>query len=604
MTTLESRVGPPATQLGTIAPRRPRARRRAVIAATAILICAWLGWDAWQLKQAHDDIQRGRVAGRLVQGAGYEVILDGPGRAALAEARASFDAAADRLDSAALMPLRVVPVLGRQLRTSSALSGSVATALAAGASALDRLDAALDAALPSGPARPAALRRASVIAGDLGDELTSLDLGEAHGLIGRLADARAELVGDLAELTALVERTELVAAGLAEVFDGPGRWLLLAANSAQMQNGSGMFLSYAVMDVDAGRITIGDVTPTLDLVPAAPVELDPDQAAIWPWMDPNGDFRHLGTTPRFDVTAATAARLFRAAGHGEVTGVLALDPFAVRSLLRITGPVDVDGQPMDADRVVQDLLHGQYAYFEGPAPFDAAQAQRRDRLGLIARAAMDAFGRATSVDREGIEELVATAGARHLMAWSSEPAPQRAFEAAAIAGRLPEDGLLLSVLNRGGNKLDWSLLVDAELTFAPDAAGTLVEVRASLTNVTAPGEPVYVAGPYPGSGLAAGDYLGVAVLTVPGHASELEVVGADALVLGRDGDHLVIGSRVLVSPGATAQVIFRFRLPASARTLEIVPAARAQRTHWTLAEGPGQEQVWEDEAPRRLSLLR
>ena len=387
---------------------------------------------------------------------------------------------------------------------------------------------------------------------------------------------------------------------MAQVFEGPGQWLLLASNSAQMQNGSGMYLSYAEMVIEHGRITIGSVEPTLGLLPAAPVPLDPDQAARWPWMDPNGDFRHLGTSPRFDATASTAARLFEAAGHGKVDGVLAVDPFALQALLQVAGPVEVDGQTVDARGVVQDLLHDQYAVFATDESSSEVQSARRDRLGKVARAAMVAFERAAHVERTGLDVLAAAARGRHLMAWSPAHGPQDAFEAAQIAGRLPEDGLLLSIVNRGGNKLDWSLEVDASLTALSDPSGDVVEVHAHLTNHVTAGEPRYVAGPYPGSGLSPGQYLGVATLTVPGSATGLEVVGAVPLVIGPDGSHQVIGSRVLVDPAGAADIVFRFRLPPGLHELDIVPAARAQLTRWRFAGVGGGAQAWEDVEPRRV----
>ena len=53
--------------------------------------------------------------------------------------------------------------------------------------------------------------------------------------------------------------------------------------------------------------------------PATPVPLDPDIAAAWPWLDPNDDWRHLGTTARFPVTAATAQSLWTAIGSRRST---------------------------------------------------------------------------------------------------------------------------------------------------------------------------------------------------------------------------------------------------------------------------------------------
>lgn len=594
------------TEVERVAPEQPprstRRRRWPLVVGLVAVVGAWFVWCGWTIVLAHNDIQDGRALARDLQHDGYDQLIDGDDRSQLDAVRARFTAAAERLEQPGLAPLRIVPVIGRQLDSTTSLSQSVRDATTAGMVALDRLDLARGDTLPAGPGRPAALREVAQIASDLGDDLKSLDLGPDEGLIGRLSDARIELQGDIDELVATSERAEVVARGMGEVFEGPGRWLLVAANNAQMQNGSGMFLSYSVMDIEGGRITIGDVHRTEDLLPLEPVDLDTDQAALWPWMDPNGDFRHLGTSARFDATAETAADLYAAAGNEPVDGVLAVDAFALRSLLTITGPALVDGEMVTAERVVEDLLHDQYEVLVAAGPNEAAQESRRDRLGQVAKAAMDGLGRANDLESEDVDALVSAAHARHLMAWSPDPDRQAAFEAAGIDGAPPDDGLLLSVVNRGGNKLDWFLAVEATMSVRRDPAGDEVEVRARLVNQVPAGEPRYVAGPFPGSGLRSGQYLGVATLMIPGYATDLTVDGSAPVVRGPDGVHQVVGAQVLVEPGGDADVVFRFRMPAGAHELQVISAARAQLTTWSFMDPTGSPPlVFQDASP---SVLR
>ncbi len=65
---------------------------------------------------------------------------------------------------------------------------------------------------------------------------------------------------------------------------------------------------------------------------------------------------------------------------------------------------------------------------------------------------------------------------------------------------------------------------------------------------------------------------------------------------GPDGDHQVLGVPVRVAAGGQAEVVFTFRLPPGVHELDIVPAARAQFTRWTV--GPDS---FEDIEPRPLS---
>ncbi|MGE3620111.1 MAG: DUF4012 domain-containing protein [Acidimicrobiia bacterium] len=570
--------------------------RRALVLA-GLGVAVWSAWCAWIVVRAHDDIQAGRELVRQVQHVGPAGLLEGEGRAELDAAGARFAAADDRLGHPVLAPLRIVPVLGRQLRSASAMAHSTDEVVAAGRAALAELDPVLSGPLPAGAGRTAVLRQVAEVAAGLEATIGGVDLGPTGGLIGRLADAREELGGDLDDMRATLERTRLVAGSLADALDGPGRWLLLAANNAQMQNGSGMFLQWGTLEVTAGEITVGQLEPAQEVVPAQPVELDADQAALWPWMDPNGDVRHLGTSVRFDATARTAAALYEASGRGPVDGVLAVDPFALQFLLTLSGDVQVDGVPVSPDGIVADLLHDQYlALADGVS--NEAQAERRDRLGAVARAALEALGRSDRIDRSVIDSFGWVVRTRHLMAWSADEEVQAGFEAGGVAGAVPEDGLVLSLVNRGGNKLDWFVGLDARLEIAADGDEDVVEVRVEVRNPTAvEGEPTYVVGPYNNSGLAPGEYQGVLTLTVPGAATGVEVVGRDPLVEGPDGDHLVVGTAVRVPAGATEAVTFRFRLPADEADLDVVASARPVPTRWSAGDWS-----WEDTDSRRITL--
>ncbi len=106
--------------------------------------------------------------------------------------------------------------------------------------------------------------------------------------------------------------------------------------------------------------------------------------------------------------------MWPAARGQEVDGVLALDVIALQALLRATGPIQVEGEQLDADNVVQNLLHDQYVGLDLDAP--ANQEVRRERLAGVARAALEALERPELDGRLLAEELAAAARGRHLLA--------------------------------------------------------------------------------------------------------------------------------------------------------------------------------------------
>jgi hypothetical protein len=180
--------------------------------------------------------------------------------------------------------------------------------------------------------------------------------------------------------------------------------------------------------------------------------------------------------------------------------VLAVDPYALKAILAATGPVTVeDGTTVSAEDVVPFVLHDQYIDESINEP---GRAERQDRLADVAAAAVDAL--AGPVDAATlVEELMQAAYHRHVLAWSNVPEEQRGWEAGGIDGELDRQSTLVSLVNRGCNKLDWFVDVSASLEFAPTPQGREGSLRVVVENRTPPGQSSYIAGPQPRCGVSA-----------------------------------------------------------------------------------------------------
>jgi hypothetical protein len=531
-----------------------------------------------------------------------DLVDDAGARERIDAVRARFRRASGRLRSPVLAPLRAMPFLGRQSRSAAALARGASHALDVGIGTLERVDAELDGGLGRPADRSARLTRLETLAHDAAGSLRRIDLGPRDALVGSLADARDELSTELDDITTGLTNAERMLGGMAAMLGSDGRYLLLAGNNAQMQNGTGMFLSAGILAVRGGSLELGSVTPTHEIaVPAEPVALDPDMAANWPSLDPNHDWRHLGTTPRFGVTAKTAADLWAATGAPPVDGVIAVDVLALRDVLEITGPITVGRDRVQADTVLDALLHDQYveAFGAGSRDYDEIQGQRRDRLGAVARGAFDALERALGGEVRRFRPLVDAVHGRHLLAWSPDRTLQAGFEGAGVDGSLAEGSLSVGVLNRGGNKLDYFLDMSGALVSRSASGGARdVTLTVTLANRTPAGEPAYIAGPYPKSGLDAGQYLGILTLEVPDAARDVSVDGDDqVLANGFDGRHRVLAVRVLLDRDDRHEVTFRFRMPSGHLQVRVEPSARARPVAWSL-----RTLRWTDESARTIDL--
>lgn len=579
----------------------PSDRRRLIwraLLVVAVLWAAWATWTALRVKAEAESARRDLREARAELD--VESLLEGDALEVLADAADRFAAIEARLDNPLLAPARAAPVVGRQLRAASSQAGAAAEALEAVGDVGAEVVALAEEGLASGPARVDLLRRIAAVAGEGRAVFESLDLGPDRALLGPLRDARAELKEAWAEALDALRRAETAGAGLADLFEGPHDLLVLAANNAQMQNGQGMFLSAGVLHIEDGRMELGEMEP-LDKVPPAdpPVPLDPDLAARWGWLDPNHDFRHLGLSHRFPVTAALAAERWAGLGNPEVDGVLALDPFVVEAIMTATGPVVTSAGELSSDDVVRYALHDQYQGYLTSGGDRSYTEERRDALSEIAREVVNAFEQVAEVDSGLLERLRTTANGRHVLMWSRHPQLQAAFEAAGVDGQIGPESMLLSIVNRSGVKLDWFVRSAATLTVEPGEDRHRVTVEVTVRNeAPADGEPAYVVGPYPGTDLERGDYLGLVTLNLPRDAVDAAFDGVDRLaVAGADGHNRTIAAWVEVPRGEAVTLVARFELPAGLDAVRIEPSARAHPTEW-IHDG----RTWRDRAARTVEL--
>lgn len=565
-------------------PTPPRRRRALWFALGGVFVAVWAVLTLTTLAQARRDAQAGidkLEAARdvltptgLVEGEGVEILRD---------AEADFERARSGVRSPLVAPLRILPVVGRQVRSVDALTGAAATVVDAGIDAVEEAGALLEGANPRGAERIELANRLSGVAARSAERLADLDLGPERALIGPVHDARTRFEEELGRLRRATADMRDATRAFAGFLEGPNTYIVLAANNAEMRVGSGTFLSVGLLEVRDGRFTLSPMIPTAALEPPAGIDMDADVAELWGFLRPDREWRNLGSSPRFDTQAVMAARMWEAQGFGTVDGVLALDPVALQALLAATGPVSVEGAEIGADDVVQEIFLEQYRGLVGYPE----EQQRRDRLSAIAKAAIERLdgGEWDAVDL--VDNLRHAAEGRHILAWSADPDEQAGWEAAGLAGLLDDDSMLLGVHNRGGNKLDQFLRLRSRLTVEPTGAGeSEVSVLVELRNETPSGLPQYVAGPYPEArGGAEGLYQGYLVAQLPYYARDLSITDEtgdemELVAAGADGRSWVVSTYVEVTRELPRSVVIHFRLPEGADSVRVEPSARVPLVEW------------------------
>jgi len=546
--------------------------------AALALFGLWILAVGVVLLLARRDLAAGRAVIRSAHHRPLEQALSGGTVDDLQRAKAKFASAESKLASPVLYPIRVVPLLERQVRSVRALAAAGTRASTVAAGAVRQARAILDRPHGPGPERVALVRNLGALADGTERALGRVDLGPNGLLVPPVASARRQFRDELVKTRTALARAAFGASAAGDLLAGPRRYMLFAANNAEMRAGSGDFLSVGELDTSDGHLTLSHMTTVVDVpVPPGAVPLSGDLDARWGWLQPNVDWRNLMLSPRFDANAALAVQMWQASGHPPADGVLALDPVALQALLRAIGPVQVGDRTVDADHVVPELLHDQYTRF----PVLEERPERREELSTFASAAMATLdGGHWSAARLG-DQLGSAIRGRHIMAWSIHPPEQKTWANAGMGGILEPTSVLPAVINRGGNKLDQYVSVRADLQLHPSGNDTEATLTLHLRNDAPLNEINYIIGPHNGTGLTAGEYLGLIVFTLPHAASDARVDGVDSLaVVGPDGATRVIGGEFLLPSGAEHTAIVHFRLPGTHGTLRLEPSARVPSIEW------------------------
>jgi hypothetical protein len=585
--------GPPArgdpSPGSRLTPRTRRLIGALVKVAVVVLVGLW-AWSAGQhgLHAARHLVHGRSVAERAKGETTASEIESGPLLVNLSRAHDDFAKAHAELGSWSVRSLDWLPVLGRQIRSARALAGAGVTVSAAASDAVVELRGELRAVPADGPSRLARMTRFLAVARTAQARVDQVSLGPRVGLISPLATAHNELLDELVKARTGLRRGVAATQAVVDLLSGHHQVLVLVTSNAEMRAESGMVEDLATLTIDNGRLRFTDrgSAGQFDLNPGV-VRPTGALETLWGWAEPTQHFDELLASPRFDLTAPLASRMWTAAGQGPVDAVMAVDPVFLRNVLKVTGAVTGLGGPIDASNVVAELLHDQYLAFPAPG---AQTRQRKDELGVFAGRVFDRLDAGGfSLLRMGLATAEASRG-RHVLVWSAAPADQAAWTTAGAAGTLGPQSLGVSIENRGRNKLDYHVSSQATLTLRTSSDQTFVTLVVQLHNAAQPGEPAEIDGPSPGAEasllpgqqrLVAADYLGIVALTLPASATDVQIPdNPPARIRGPDGPTQVVGDQYVIPHGQDFSLTVTFRLPGRHGVVDLEPAARVPELTW------------------------
>jgi len=295
--------------------------------------------------------------------------------------------------------------------------------------------------------------------------------------------------------------------------DGPRRYFVAFTTPAETRGLGGFLGSWAELTADGGRLDLTRNGRGVDL--GAPygdesrqLVAPADYLARYGPLRVENEVRDITFSPDFPSVAQAIASVYpQTPGGGQVDGVLLLDPYALAAMLKITGPIMVDGydSPITADNAADILLRRQYL------DFDEDKGARVDFLDEVSRKTFNRFIHSRSLRPA---QLAAVFGPlveqRRVMAWSNRPDEQRVLAHTHLDGAFPyrpppnrlhadgpaeTDFFALATNNAGNNKIDIYLHRQVQYTVDYDPASGSIAATATLTlRNDAPGSglPEYV----------------------------------------------------------------------------------------------------------------
>lgn len=242
---------------------------------------------------------------------------------------------------------------------------------------------------------------------------------------------------------------------------GPRRYALLFSTPSEARELGGFTGNFGELTAVNGKLTLERTVRSSDLQPATPAELDrrtlPGDDALptrYRYYQPARYPGNVTGTQDFPTVARTFNALYPETGGPPVDGVIYVDPYGLAGLLKLTGPVAVEGldQPLTSDNAAEFLLKQQYTIF----------SDFSNRVDYLDNASRNTFEQLTGRELPGprtIADALSPLVRRHrLLAYSFHPEDRALLDRVGLSGAVPptdgDDYLSMTTANANPNKID------------------------------------------------------------------------------------------------------------------------------------------------------
>ena len=422
-------------------------------------------------------------------------------------AAASFQAADEDLDRPWVKVAYLIPVVAQHARAVSgtAHSGVEIASSAANAATvapyrdLHSTDGTFNLELIARMQKPVAATAAALV--HARKELHKVDdQWLVSPLRRQLADYDSQLNRAIPQATRATQALE-VAPGILGAY-GTRRYLLIFGTPSESRGLGGFIGSWGELTATNGDLSMAKHGSIGALDKATPWQSRkitglPEFVNRYSYAQPTRFLQNISASPDFPTVANVFEQLYPQAGGQHLDGVIYLDPYALASLLELTGPVSAEGIPfpLTATNAAQFLLHDQYVQFPDVD-------ERRDLLSNALKATFEALThRSLPTIARAAEVLSPRTRQGRLLFVTNHHEETNFLTSIGLAGIFPKpdggDFLSVRISNGNPNKIDYYLhqSVDYDVRYDPLTGATSAIATITLRNdAPSSGEPPYVLG--------------------------------------------------------------------------------------------------------------
>jgi hypothetical protein len=410
--------------------------------------------------------------------------------------------------------------------------------------------------------------------------IRSTDIDTGGRLVGPLSSARSKVVSTLDKAPSRLAEARFYVSGLRRLLAGPSRYLVLAANNAEMRGGAGMPLSGGVVTIENGDIEFGSFEQLAPQLFPKPTDFQFPKT----WVNTYGrwaygqNYLETAVSPNFGTTGPAYVAMAPNAGFGPVDGVIEIDVVALRELIKVIGPVELDGVTYDETNIEQEILNENYLRF---ATIEGDRDERMQLQSALATRIFDAFKERDIPVADLAFAMRTAAISRHLLAYSKDAAVQDLWASIGADGVLQPDSLMVTVQNVAANKLDWYINPRVVLNVLPGTDGYWkARLTVVIENPEVERSSPQVDGTY--DGLTNGTHRALVAVYLPKQAVNVRALDVPFSEYGVDPPLNMAGMRVEIPRGTTRRVALEFSLPKDVVGAQLVPAGRVRPMFYTV----------------------